>query len=252
MIESSRRLWNLALNHRKRCWEERRVSVSYTQQCKLLTAERRDDPLINELYSQAAQDILRRLERAFGAFFAHKARFPRFKKFSEVGSFTYPQAYGGSVKPNSARKRLFLSKVGNVKVIFHRKLPPTERLKTCTVVRQANGEWYACLIYETENLALQKGPPFASPVGIDLGLKSLVATTQGVKVPHPQFLRRAERRLKLTHRQFSRARKGSKNRERARRLFAIQSAKVSRQRKDFNHKLSTELVSEHDLVVLRI
>src|SRR5437867_11193131 len=106
MIETSRRLWNDALAHRKRRWEEMRLSTSYGQQCWILTAERRGDPLLGELYSQAGQEILRRLERAFRAFFERRTRYPRFKRFSQAGSFTYPQAYNGSVKPDTVRRRL--------------------------------------------------------------------------------------------------------------------------------------------------
>src|SRR5712691_2273185 len=111
MVEAGRRLWNDALAQRKRRWEEKRLSTSYGQQCWILTAERRVNPLFREFYSQAGQDILRRLDRAFAAFFEHRARYPRFKKFSQAGSFTYPQAYKGNVKLDVIRKRLFLSKV---------------------------------------------------------------------------------------------------------------------------------------------
>ena len=147
------------------------------------------------------------------------------------------------------RKKLVLSKVGNVKAVFHRALP-AQGLKTCTVVRESNGEWYSCLVYEDHNL----GPiliqsRFQSPVGIDLGLKSLMTTTDGAKVPHPRFLLKAETRLKRLQGRLSRTRKGSKNRSKARMLFAVQSSKVTRQRRDFNHKLSTELVRKHDLIV---
>jgi putative transposase len=247
MLEAGRRLWNDALAHRKRRWEEKQLSTSYSQQCLILTAERQANPLLGELYSQAGQEILRRLDRAFKAFFEHRARYPGFKRFSESGSFTYPQAYNGSVKPDMVRKRLFLSKVGNVKAVLHRGVPTSELLKTCTVVREPDGEWYASLVYEDGD-APQVPTKFASPLGIDLGLKSLIATTDGVKIPHPQFLRKAERRLKRLQRDLSRTRKGSQNRNRARRLLAVRSSKVSRQRADFNHKLSAELVQKHDLI----
>jgi putative transposase len=250
MIEAGRQLWNEALAHRKRRWEEERLSTSYSQQCWILTAERSTDPLLGELYSQAGQEILHRLDKAVKAFFEHRAKYPKFKKFSSSGSFTYPQAYNGSVKPDVARKRLFLSKVGNVKAVFHRGTPASERLKTCTVVREPDGEWYASLVYEDVLQMIQEPVKafFTSPVGVDLGLKSLIATTDGVKVPHPRFLRKAERRLKHLQRGLSRTQKGSQNRNRTRRLLAVRSSKVSRQRADFNHKLSTQLVREHDLV----
>ena len=67
-------------------------------------------------------------------------------------------------------------------------------------------------------------------------------------MPHPKFLRKAERRLKRLQRNFSRTGKGSQNRDKARLHLAVQHARVARQRADFNHKLSTGLVRRHDLV----
>jgi putative transposase len=214
----------------------------------ILTVEKQANPFLRELYAQAGQDRLKRLDRAFKAFYEGHARFPKFKKFSASGSFTYPQAYNGSVKPDVPRKRLFLSKIGNVKAVFHRQMPPYEKLKTCTVVREPSGECFASLVYEDGD-ARQAPNKFASPLGIDLGLKSLITTTDGAKVQPPKFLRKAERRLKRLRRKFSRTLEGSKNRDKARRLLAVRSSKISRQRADFNHKLSAELVRRHDLIV---
>src|SRR2546425_6972220 len=137
-------------------------------------------------------------------------------------------------------------RVGNVKAVFHRRTPHG-KVKTCTVVREPNGEWHASLVYEDDEVAQPLAKP-ASPVGIDLGLKSLVTTTDGVKIPHPRFLRKAEGRLNRLQRSFSRTRKGSENRVHARLLVAVQHAKVANQRADFNHKLSAELVRGHDLI----
>jgi putative transposase len=142
------------------------------------------------LYSQAGQDVLRRLDRAFNSFFAHRARYPRFKKLPKSGSFTYPQAYHGSVKPDVVRKRLFLSKVGNVRVVFHRPLPKDSELKTCTIVREPDGKWFASLVLE-DMVPLQNIQVPAefvkAPVGVDLGLIALLATSDGEKVEHPRF-----------------------------------------------------------------
>ncbi|MDG7010126.1 MAG: transposase [Nitrososphaerota archaeon] len=90
--------------------------------------------------------------------------------------------------------------------------------------------------------------PAGSPVGVDLGLLSLIATSDGEEVEHPKFLRRAEKRLKRLQRSLSRRRKGSNNRSRARQRAASRHATVRRQREDFNHKLSADLVRKHDLV----
>ncbi len=251
-LEACRKLWNDALSHRRERWQNGRRSTSYNYQQWILTAERLADPEFGALYSQVAQVVLHRLDGAFRAFFEQRGRYPRFKKSKESGSFTYPQCYNGSVKPDGLRKRLYLSKVGNVRAIFHRTLPRDARLKTCTVVREPNGEWYASLVYEDvvplQNLRILVWQPIESPVGIDLGLHSLITTSDGIGISHPRFLRNAEKRLKRLHRGFSRKKKGSKNQSKARHLLAVQHAKVARRRADFNHKLSNELVRKHDLI----
>jgi putative transposase len=151
--------------------------------------------LLRELYSQLGQDVLRRLDRAFKSFFERRTRYPRFKKFRRSGSFTYPQAYNGSVKLEVVRNRLFLSKVGNVRVVFHRSFPKDSRLKTCTIVREPDGKWFASLVFEEivplQNIQVPAAPLSRAPVGVDLGILSLIATSEGEKVVHPHFLRKA-------------------------------------------------------------
>lgn len=255
-LEACQRLWNDAIAHRKRRWEQDRQSTSYNMQAWILTAERNLDVQLREVYSQVAQDTLRRLDKAFRAFFEHKAGYPNLKRQSASGgSFTYPQAYNGSARPDLVRKRLYLAKIGNVKAVFHRQLPSVSFLKTCTVVLEPCGEWYASLIYE-EVVPLQ-GVEVPSnrqtcveltSVGIDLGLKALITTSEGEEVPHPKFLRTAERRLKRLQGCLSKKQSGSKNRRKTRKRIASLHAKVARQRADFNHKLSHKLIAGHYLI----
>ena len=250
-IEASRILWNDALSHRESRWRRERLSTSYKLQQSILTQVRHTDPLIGGLYSQVAQNVLRRLDNAFQAFFKGQSGYPKTKKFSASGSICYPQAYNGSAKPDAQRKRLFLSKIGNIRTVFHRPLPKEARLKTCTVLRERDGKWFASLVYE-DIVPLQTTSfrsLFTSPVGVDLGLKAIIATSDGEKFEHPRFLRKAERRLKRLNADLSRKRAGSKNREKSRRRLAAQHVKVVNQRADFNQKLSTRLVASHSLVV---
>jgi putative transposase len=252
-LEASRLLWNDALAHRRARWENERKSTSYDLQQWILTEVRHTDPLIGgALHSQSAQDVLRRLDLAFQAFFERRARCPKFKKFVNAGSFTYPQCYNGSVKLDAVRKRAYLSKVGNVRIVFHRPLPKDARLKTCTVTRELDGRWFVSLVFEQvvplQNVDFRSVAVPRTSVGLDLGLLSLVTTSDGAKVGHPHFLRKAEKRLKHLQHTLSSKRKGSKNRFKARHRVSSHYAKVRRQRLDFNHKLSTRLVREHNFI----
>ena len=100
-VEACRRLWNLALADRKEAWEYKRLSTTYGDQCSMLTVEAKSDERFGALYSQVGQEVLHRLDKAFRAFFDHRAGHPKFKKYRESGSFTYPQAYNRSVNPDT-------------------------------------------------------------------------------------------------------------------------------------------------------
>lgn len=251
-LETSRRLWNDALAHRKNRHENERLSTSYSQQASVLTIERASGAFI-ELHSQVAQDVLRRLDKAFKSFFEHRARHPRFKKgSSSSGSFTYPQAYNGSVKPDLVRKRLYVSKIGNIPIVFHRPIPKDSRMKTCTIVREHDGRWFASMVFDEivplQNICMSGLALKKTPVGIDLGLLSLITTSDGERVEPPRFLRKSERRLKHLQRILSHKKKGSKNRFKARQRVASQHSKVRQQRLDFNQKVSTELAQKHSFI----
>jgi putative transposase len=188
------------------------------------------------------------LAKAFKAFFRGTRRYPKFKKYRRYGSFVYPQAYHSCIKLELSKSRIFLPKIGNVKIVSHRPIPAGAKLKTCTVKCEPDGEWYACLVYDISSLLGDLPTPecWAAPVGIDLGLKSIATTSDGEKVEPPRFLREAEKKLEHLQRSLSSKRKGSNNWSEARRKFAAQHARVSNQRKDFNHKISRNLVEKHD------
>jgi len=184
IVDSCRRLWNMAIEDRKARWQEERRATTYWQQCLTLTAEINESPSIRSMYAQTFQDVLRRVDRAYKKFFRGDGKFPIFRKHREWGSFTYPQAYNGSVKLDLQRRRLFLSKIGAVRVVAHRPVPLGTRLKTCTVKREPDGKWFACLVHE-ESVPLSDiciPSSWRSPLGIDLGLKSLITTSDGEKV----------------------------------------------------------------------
>lgn len=247
-IETGRRLWNDALAHRNIRWERFGLSTTRNFQSSILTKLRKEDPWLADMYAQSAQTILGRLDLAFAVFFKGIAKHPRFKKFRNDGSFTYPQAYHGSVKLDC--QSIYLSKIGSVKIVIHRPVPNDGLLKTCTIRKEPCGEWYAILVYETDEPLPPMKEIFESPIGIDVGLRSIITTSDGQNIKPPKFFRKSEKRLRHLQRRLSRKKKGSKNLEKARHLVAIQHTKVSRQRKNFNHVLSYRIVKHHDLVIM--
>ena len=252
-LETCRLLWNDALEDRVERWRLEKKSTSYGDQSATLTATKMYSPELRAVYSQALQATLKGLDGAFKKFFRHEAGHPKFKKPGECRSLTYPQAYNGSVKADLVRKRLRLSMVGGVRAVFHRDFP-SAGMKTCCIRRDPDGRWHASLIFkagEEPVVPLQDvviPDSWKAPVGVDLGLKSLIATSDGQKIKPPKFLRKSEEKIARLQRTLARKKKGSENRGKAKLKLARQHSRVANQRMDFSQKLSTKLVKKHDLI----
>ncbi|MFG2842967.1 RNA-guided endonuclease InsQ/TnpB family protein [Kitasatospora sp. NPDC048296] len=141
--------------------------------------------------------------------------------------------------------RLRLPKVGDIKVTWSRRLPSEP--SSVTVVKDPAGRYWASFVVETDPAA-DLLPEIGADCGIDLGLTHFAITDQGVKIDSPRFLRRAEKKLKKAQRELSRKVRGSRNREKARVKVARAHARVANARKDWQHKLSTRLISENQAV----
>jgi putative transposase len=191
------------------------------------------------------QDVLVRLDRTYQAFFrrlknGEKAGFPRFKPSSRYHSFTYKQYGNGATTDNGF---LVLSKIGRVKVIWSRPLEGTP--KTVTISREADG-WYVS--FACTDVPAQPLPKTGNEVGIDVGLKSFLTTSDGIAVSNPRWLRKMERKLKWHQRRVSRRKKGSKRRKKAVAELAKCHQTVRRQRLDFHHKEANTLIQGNDVI----
>jgi putative transposase len=114
-----------------------------------------------------------------------------------------------------------------------------------TVIREPDGRYYASFVVEREVTTL---PACDRETGIDVGLSSLVVTSDGVVIPNPRFLRKASRRLRRAQRLLSRRQKGSANRAKARRRVAVVHRKVRDARLDHAHKVAFRLVRDNQAV----
>jgi putative transposase len=139
--------------------------------------------------------------------------------------------------------KLRLPKIGDVPVRWSRDLPSAP--SSVTVIMDAAGRYFASFVVEAGEDPL---PGLAADVGIDLGLTHFAVMSDGRKVASPKFLRRAERNLRKAQKALSRKVKGSSNRDKARIKVARQHAKVADSRRDWQHKLSTEIIRDNQAV----
>ena len=212
------------------------------------------------VHSQVLQDVARRMDVAYQNFFRRimekksgkqqKAGFPRFKSRNRYNSITYPQS-GFRILDNG---HVWLSKIGEIRMFMHR--PITGTVRTLSVKRDNVGDWFITVTTDqnTDNVPdAQYGEhhphDFVNPIGIDLGLKALITTSDSDWIDSPRFLRKSEKKLKRAQRDLSRKVKGSGKREKAGKMVAKIDRKIQRQRNDHAHKVSVDLITGHDLIV---
>jgi putative transposase len=201
-------------------------------------------PDYGEVYSQVLQDVLRRLEKAFQAFFRRlqrreKAGFPRFEGCTRYRSFTYPHYGNGAVADGGV---LSLSKIGRISICLHRPLEGTP--KTVTIRREADG-WYVC--FACADVPIQPLPATGQETGIDRG-ESFATLANGQPVFNPSYYRKAEAYLRRCQRRVARRKKGSHRRAKAVKLLANAHQHIANQRRNFHHREAAKLVRAYDSI----
>ena len=139
--------------------------------------------------------------------------------------------------------RLYVAKVGDLKVRWSRALPSEP--SSVTVIREADGRYYASFVVEVAATPL---PVNTDDVGLDLGLTTLAVTSDGEMIANPRYLRSRERKLARAQRALCRKQKGSANRQKARVRVAVQHRKVREARADHQHKTALRLIRDNQAV----
>lgn len=245
MLETHRRLYNFALEQRKTTWEVEKRSVKYTDQSAWFTGQRKTNAWFARLNFSSAQATLRRLDKAFKAFFGRiktgeKPGYPRFSGRDRFASIEYP-SHGDGIRLTGTRLRV--QHVGIIRVCLHR--PVEGEIKTVRLIMRAE-KWYViatCVLPDA--FVAPNGKP---EVGIDLGLENFLTTSDGQIIANPQFQKHELPALRVAQRAVSRKKKGGKNRRKARRLVARINERVANLRKDFHRKVALDLTRRYGFI----
>ena len=239
------RLYNAALQERRDAYQCHGLSLTYYDQANQLKDIRTAGDLGLANFS-ASQDVLRRVDKTFQAFFrrvkaGQKAGSPRFKSRRRFDSYTFP-SYGDGCRLTDAK--LYLQGIGHLKVKLHR--PVDGAIKTVTVKREA-GKWYVCLSVE---YATQPLPETEAAIGLDVGLLAFATLSDGSAIENPRYSRKAQASLRLAQRRVARRKRGSHGRKKAVVLLQKAHAHVQNQRADFHHKTARALVDAYGVIAV--
>jgi putative transposase len=241
-------VWNRTLAARHARWQHQREGTSYAQTDAALTAMKREQDLafLSEVSSVPLQQALRHQHQAFTAFFAGRARYPRFKSRRSRQSAHYTRSAfsmrGGELRlaKTSAPLRFAWSWPGADVTSLHPSM--------VVVSREPDGRWYVTLAIDAD--APEPLEPAGHAAGVDLGVKDFAVTSDAERIANPRHLARKAANLARYQRRLARCRKGSANRAKARAKAARAHRKVRDARRDFLHRASTRLVRGNDMIVI--
>ncbi len=265
-LELLRRQYNYRLAERFNWYESTRCPVNacsitscsiasiveqpdyYWQKKDLLTTKKLF-PEYTEIHSQVLQNCTERVKKAFDRYLksdtsGERSGKPRFKGQGRYRSFTYPQIKQDCIQNN----RVTLPKIGEVNIILHRPIPAGFKIKTAQIIKAADGYYVTLTLQDVSVPMFRLDLSIEKAIGIDMGLKAFLITSDSQVVPIPQFARKAERDKKKLNKAVSRKQRSSKCRHKAVMRLAKHHQKVARQRQDFHYNTAQELVREHDII----
>jgi putative transposase len=239
-IGSCRFLYNLALETKQIAYAGNQINLSCFDLIKQIPDLKIECEWLKEVNSQSLQASITNLDTAFTNFFKGQSDFPKFKsKNKSAKSFSVPQ---NIILENG---KLIIPKFKKgIDIIQHRTFEG--KIKQATISKTPTGKYFASILVETtDTLIPKKKITKENTIGIDLGIKDFLTTSEGKKVVNPRFLKKSLSKLKYTQKKYSK-KKGKQRKHKLQKLHE----KVVNQRKDFLHKVSTDLVKNHDTIAL--
>src|SRR3989441_704919 len=234
-------VYNWGLSTRKRAYFYQGKSLYYNDLAAMLPALKEQYPWLRDASSVPLQQALRHLDRAFVNFFEGRAAYPTFKKKRNEQSATYASnafTWDGQT--------LTLAKMdAPLEIVWHRPLPDGCKPNSVTITKDSANRYFVSILVKED---IKPFPVVKKMVGLDLGLKSMIALSTGETVGNPKYAARDEKKLAKAQRRLAKKKKGSKNRAKARLKVAKIHARIADRRRDYQHKLSTRIVYENQVV----
>lgn len=250
MAGSCRFVYNLALETKICAYQSQKKSISCFDLMKQLPELKRDEKTkwLNNVSAQSLQQSISNLDTAFSNFFRCKADFPKFKKKSNKQSFRIPQG----IKVDFENWKVFIPKLKWVEFCKDRQFKG--EIRQATISRTPTNRYFISILIENGKVLPNKRPiKESTAIGIDVGLKHFAILSDGAKIENPKYLFHNLKRLRAEQRTMQRRYKKDKKFDeqsngykKQKLIVAKLHEKISNQRKDFLHKLSMDIINNHD------
>jgi len=233
-------VFNKFLHERKEKYLNKKTSLNYYDNARTLTDLKKEEDFdwLKEINSQSLQSAIRNLDSAYKNFFNKQNKFPRFKSKYNKQSFKIPQ----NALINEGKLVIPKFKEG-IKINLHREIEG--EILFATITKSTTGKYYVSITCEVNYKPFDK---IGSKVGIDTGIKDLAILSDGKIYENIKVLKSKLKKLKYQQRQLSKKQKGSNSRQKQKIKLSLTHEKITNIRKDYLHKISTEIVKNHDII----
>lgn len=239
-------IFNKFLEIRQKEYTENKVSIGYNACSALVTDMKKQQEFewLNEVNSQSIQAAIKDLDGAYDRFFRKISKFPKFKsKHTSRQSFKVPQF----AKVDWEAKTIKIPKFKNPFKFRGKYSGKLLKINSVTISKNASGKYFASIQGEFE---IASKDSTGEIIGVDLGIKSLLIDSNGTEIKNERFLKKHLKKLKYLQRQHSKKTKGTKSREKSRIKLAKEYQKVTDQRNNYLHQVSSKLISDNQVIVL--
>jgi putative transposase len=235
---ATRFVYNLALEVKQIAYNTNKTNLGAFRLMKQLPDLKKECPWLKEVNAQSLQVALINVEKAHTAFFKGFAKYPKFKNKYSNNCFNVPQEI-------SVEEKLYIPKFREgIKIIKSKKFKGV--IKSATLSKTNTNKYYVSILVDTLDIVPNKSIiNVDTTIGIDLGIKDFLTTSEGNKMPNPKYLKKGLSKIKYLNRKYSKH-KGKRTLHQLR----LQHEYIANQRKDFLQKLSTDIIKNHDTICL--
>ena len=235
--------YNLSLEYKQHLWKYHKINISGFDLQKELFQIRKESDWLIKCKAECIRDAGLNVDKAYKNFFKGKG-YPKYKSKKGGQSFSAHQ----SINYKNNKISFYKNKIKFKTSKKYNELLETHKIKQCTFKRDLCGDYWATLLIETEDTKVL--PNSENIVGIDLGIKDLVITSEGQVFENKKFLQSNYYKLRRLQRRFAKTKKGSKNREKLRIRIAKLNRKICRQKEHYYHQITNELLRDNQTIVM--
>jgi len=235
--------YNLCLEYKKHLWDNYKVNVSgFTMQKELFQIRKESEWLV-KCKAECVRDAALNVEASYKKFFKGSG-FPKFKSKKGLQSFTAYQA----IYCKNNNLTFFKNKINFKTSEKYNELLETHKIRQCTFKRDLCGDYFATFLIETEDTKILT--KIESKIGIDLGIKDLIITSEGETFENKKYLQSSYYKLRKLQRKHSKTKKGGKNRKKLKIKIAKINRKITRQKEHYYHQITNLLLNDNQVIVV--